>query len=165
MRGGVTRSGLGVHSLCRKPNIPFPGRPEAAHSSFGPFLFWASLLLPGFGLSGEREQAEAEAPGVVEPALLDPQAGGARQLERLLERVLERVFGVDRLAAGELDLEVERVDPDALRASAHDLDLDPPLLLAPGRAVREAADVEAGVELAVHALEQVQREARGDAGR
>src|SRR5262245_27085147 len=114
---------------------------------------------------GHGEGADAETLLAVEPAVLEPEAGGAGELERLLERVLERILGVDRLAVGELDLEVERLDGDALLAQAHDLDLDPALLLAPGGAVREAADVEAGVELAVQALQQVEREARRDAGR
>ena len=51
----------------------------------------------------------------------------------------------------------------ALRAAAHEVDLDLALVLAPARAVRERIRAEAPAELAVDAREQVAREARGDA--
>jgi hypothetical protein len=80
-------------------------------------------------------------------------------------RILVGVLGVDVLALGKVDVQLERGDAHARGAPGDQVHADPPLVDVDRGAVGEVVEIEGPAQLAVDAPEEVQVEARGDAAR
>src|ERR1041385_8260185 len=103
-----------------------------------------------------HEQGVREPLPLVGPGVRDGEAGGAGDPLDLRGGVLAGALRVDRLAFGERELDLERVDAHALFLAADEVHLDARFFLVVEREMREAVEAEGAAELAVGASEDVE---------
>src|SRR6266851_5251269 len=148
----IYRSGTGI-ALPPLSDATLPTRPIARPREIGGGL-------PASGGSfqiGYREQPRRIGPGAV-----DGEAAAARQRRHAVIVVLVGILGMDPLALREGEAAAR--DGHGLRAQALEVDLDTAFSGVVDGLVGEARKVEIGLELAVHAAQQIERELGGDAG-
>src|SRR5262245_21530164 len=128
--------------------------------------YFSSLPTAHCPLPTDSRQPEitTESAARIEPHAGGREAGRFGQSRERFEVVLVGIFGVDRLALFELDLQgglrIGAANIDRLLGAADQMDFYAALLFVEKGAVFELSDVEIGVKIAVDAQQQIPAECR-----